>query len=393
MHRIEHSLPWSTPGTERRLTLFAFGQGPRKAYIQAALHADELPGMRVAAELRWRLAELEEAGRLLGRVELVPVANPIGLAQVIQGTHQGRFDFASGRNFNRDFPDLASLVIPTIERHLGQDADHNARLLREAMVDALGQLPPPASLWRACNACCCATPARPTWCSTCTATSNRCSCCTPFPRCGPRCGLAAHLRARVALLAEDSGGFSFDEACAGPWLKLAAALPGHPIPQACVAATLELGGMAETEPDRARHSAEAILAFLARDGFIDGEWPDEPEQDCPPCPSPAPNTPMPRTPASSATCSRWARRYPRATHCSKSSTPFRPAKRGTGEHHRHPLCAGTPALRPARALAGQGRRLVAHPQRPPAERLGLPGIRRHRIHSPTRPPDRIQRPP
>ncbi|BBP83782.1 MULTISPECIES: succinylglutamate desuccinylase/aspartoacylase family protein [unclassified Pseudomonas] len=285
MHRIEHSLPWSTPGTERRLTLFAFGQGPRKAYIQAALHADELPGMRVAAELRWRLAELEEAGRLLGRVELVPVANPIGLAQVIQGTHQGRFDFASGRNFNRDFPDLASLVIPTIERHLGQDADHNARLLREAMVDALVQLPPPASPLEGLQ--------RLLLRHACTADLVLDLHCDfesvlllyALPQVWPALrGLAAHLRARVALLAEDSGGFSFDEACAGPWLKLAAALPGHPIPQACVAATLELGGMADTEPDRARHSAEAILAFLAREGFIEGEWPDEPELDCPALP-------------------------------------------------------------------------------------------------------------
>ena len=46
MQRIDHPLPWGCPGTERRLSVFRFGHGPCKAYIQASLHADELPGMR-----------------------------------------------------------------------------------------------------------------------------------------------------------------------------------------------------------------------------------------------------------------------------------------------------------------------------------------------------------
>ena len=115
MEHIQHLLPWSTAGTERRLSVFRFGSGPRKAYIQAALHADELPGMRVAVELKQRLLELEQQGRLNGVIELVPVANPIGLGQMFQATHQGRFDLASGQNFNRDFPALAELVAPQLE--------------------------------------------------------------------------------------------------------------------------------------------------------------------------------------------------------------------------------------------------------------------------------------
>lgn len=35
-----------------------------QVYIQASLHADELPGMLVAWHLKQRLAELEAAGRL-----------------------------------------------------------------------------------------------------------------------------------------------------------------------------------------------------------------------------------------------------------------------------------------------------------------------------------------
>lgn len=285
MQRIEHPLPWSTPGSERHLTVFEFGQGPRKAYIQAALHADELPGMRVAVELHRRLAELEEAGRLLGRVELVPVANPIGLAQVLQGAHLGRFDFVSGRNFNRDFPDLASLITPTIEPHLSEDAAHNIQLLRTAMVRALDQLPPATFPLEGLQ--------RLLLGHACTADLVLDLHCDfesvlllyTLPQLWPRLrGLAAHLGAQVALLAEDSGGLSFDEACAAPWLKLAAAFPAAAIPQACLATTLELGGMADTEPQRATQNAAAILAFLARQGFIDGEWPAEPDHHCPALP-------------------------------------------------------------------------------------------------------------
>lgn len=34
MEHIEYLLPWSASGTERRLSLFRFGSGPRKAYIK-----------------------------------------------------------------------------------------------------------------------------------------------------------------------------------------------------------------------------------------------------------------------------------------------------------------------------------------------------------------------
>lgn len=52
MQRIDHNLPWGNLGTQRTLSVFRFGQGERKAYIQASLHADELPGMRTAWELK-----------------------------------------------------------------------------------------------------------------------------------------------------------------------------------------------------------------------------------------------------------------------------------------------------------------------------------------------------
>jgi predicted deacylase len=85
--------------------------------------------------------------------------------------------------------------------------------------------------------------------------------------------LAAHLNVRVGLLAEDSGGSSFDEACSLPWLRLARQFPQAQIPLACLATTIELGGQADTGRTQAEAHAEGILAFLAEQGLIKGQWP------------------------------------------------------------------------------------------------------------------------
>jgi uncharacterized protein len=74
------------------------------AYLQAALHADEPPGVAVIHELATLLERAEAEGRLEENVTLVPYANPIGLTQIIDGRHLGRFHLASGTNFNRAFP-------------------------------------------------------------------------------------------------------------------------------------------------------------------------------------------------------------------------------------------------------------------------------------------------
>ncbi|WP_407315788.1 succinylglutamate desuccinylase/aspartoacylase family protein [Pseudomonas sp. nanlin1] len=274
MQRIDHTLPWSPLGTERHLSVFRFGAGERKAYIQASLHADELPGMRTAWELKKQLGALEAAGALKGVIELVPVANPLGLGQLLQGAHQGRFEFASGKNFNRDFVELSEPVAQALQGKLGDDPHANIRLIRLAMVDALAALPAPGSalqglqrllLGHACDADvvldlhCDAEAALHMY---------------ALPQHWPQWrSLAAHLNMRVGLLAEESGGSSFDEACSAPWLRLARQFPDAQIPLACLATTLELGGQADTGPAEAQAHARGILAFLAEQGLLEGEWP------------------------------------------------------------------------------------------------------------------------
>ena len=78
--------------------------GRAGAYLQAALHAEEQPGVAVIHELARLLDKAEREGRLLRDITLVPFANPIGLHQVVDGRVMGRFHLGSGTNFNRAFP-------------------------------------------------------------------------------------------------------------------------------------------------------------------------------------------------------------------------------------------------------------------------------------------------
>ena len=281
MQHIQHVLPWSASGTERTLSVFRFGAGPRKAYIQASLHADELPGMRVAVELKRRLRELEAQGRLDGVIELVPMANPIGIGQMFQATHQGRFEFNSGKNFNRDFPALGAAVAERVAGQLGSDAEANVALIRQAMGQVLDQLPAPTSQLQALH--------RLLLRHACEADITLDLHCDfeasihlyALPQHWPQWqSLAARLKAGVALLCEDSGGSSFDESCSSPWLRLAKAFPEAAIPPANRATTLELGCMGDTRVDQAQANCEAILGFLAEQGFIGGHWPAAPDECC-----------------------------------------------------------------------------------------------------------------
>src|SRR6188472_2373851 len=109
MRRESFALPQVAPGTRRELEVWRFGTpGARpKAYLQAGLHADELPGMLVLRRLAGLLSEKAARGEIRGEVVVVPVANPIGLAQHAHGYLRGRVESGASANFNRGYADLA----------------------------------------------------------------------------------------------------------------------------------------------------------------------------------------------------------------------------------------------------------------------------------------------
>ena len=274
-------------GTRRELLSLHFGTpgSGEKIYIQASLHADEVPGMLVAQYLRKRLAAHDAAGRIRGEIVLVPVANPIGLAQSLAHSASGRFDFHSGENFNRNYPDLTLALIARVEGKLNQDPAHNRLEIRHAMQAELAELvciDELASLRRTLLQLAvdadvvldlhCDFEAVPHMY-------------VGTPLWAEAEPLARFLRAEAVLLATRSGGNPFDEACAKTWWELAAHFEGKfPIPLACFATTIELRGVKDVTHAFAEQDAAAIESFLIHRGALLGD----PVVLPPPCCAPTP---------------------------------------------------------------------------------------------------------
>lgn len=272
MKTVRHALLPASPGFQVELVSLHYGpHGPGlpKATIQASLHADEVPGMLVAWHLRRLLGELEAADRLQGEVVLVPAANPLGLQQRLLHGAVGRFDLASGENFNRNYANLLEPVAHAVTGKLGPNEAHNVAVVRAALRDAIAALPaatPLETLRRTllglaadadvvldlhCDgeALLHFYTATPLW---------------------PQAGLLARcIGAELVLLAERSGGDPFDEACSMLWPDLANKLgPAFPLPPACLSVTIELRGEADVAHAHAERDARGILAYLAARGFV-----------------------------------------------------------------------------------------------------------------------------
>ena len=264
------TLPAAGPGTARRLTVlrFAGSQPGPKAYVQAAVHADEVPALLVAQHLRERLSALDAAGQLIGEIILVPYANPIGLTQFLQGWHLGRYELDSGANFNRGYPDLFEPVAAEIADHLTADAASNVALIRKALRAALpseqSNVENTALKQHLYALSCDADVVLDLHCDY-EATMHLYIGTPLWPAAAD---LAACLQSPVNLLAEDSGGEAFDEANSRIWWRLAKHFPQHPIPPACCAVTVELRGDRNVSDALAAQDADGLIAFLTGRGFI-----------------------------------------------------------------------------------------------------------------------------
>lgn len=270
------TLPPASPGNNRTLKVIRYtpqgsAAGP-KVYIQAGLHADEAPGYLVAHHLSTLLDQAEVNGEII----LVPAANPIGLSQWRDELLHGRFAFANSINFNRSHLDLVEAVGKKIEGKLTDDGQENVALIRAAFRECVAQTNPQDEaeslkkqlLSMACDADIvldlhCDHQAlvhiymgTPLW---------------PAAQ-----DLSAQMGADVTLLAENSGGNPFDEACSRLWWDLAAQFPEKPIPPACFSVTIELRGVADTDPEVVSNDARNIFSFLQRRGIVGGSAPELP---------------------------------------------------------------------------------------------------------------------
>jgi len=268
------------PGTARQIHSFHFGpqQAGKKVYIQASLHADELPGMLVAWHLKQRLAELENAGLLLGEIILVPVANPIGQEQVVMDMPLGRYDLESRENFNRAFINLSQQVGDEVEPLLNDDAAHNLQLIRASLQQALANQVPTTQLRSQRLAlqrlACQADMVLDLHCDF-EAVAHLYTTPEAWERVEP---LARYLGTEASLLSSDSGGQSFDECFSLFWLQLQQRFGERfPIPQGAFAVTIEHRGVLDVTHDIAAQDCQALLHYLTHFGVIAGEAPALPE--------------------------------------------------------------------------------------------------------------------
>ncbi|MEO8600012.1 MAG: succinylglutamate desuccinylase/aspartoacylase family protein [bacterium] len=288
--RINQSpLPTGSANCQYSLTSFHYGQaGGKKVYLQASLHADELPGMLVLHHLRPMLAQAEAEGRLQCEIVVVPVANPIGLGQTFMHDQMGRFDFASGTNFNRSFPDLSDRLIALLADSLGDDAQRNVQLIRTGIRQLL-------------DAAECRTPLDAMRIGLMRLAHDadivldlHCDCeavlhiYASSDHVAEAELLGRYLRARVILIADAIGGACFDEMLFKPWLRLRDHFGAQfPVLQPCFASTVELRGEQDVSHQFASTDAHGIYHFLCSSGMIadvTSVTSDAPEAVCVPTP-------------------------------------------------------------------------------------------------------------
>jgi uncharacterized protein len=279
MRAHRHPLLNGPLGTAREVVSFHYGPADsgRKVYVQASLHADELPGMLVAHHLRQRLLALEAQGALRGEVVVVPVANPIGMAQSVLHHPQGRFELTSGENFNRHYAALLAPALKRVEGALGDDEAGNTRVIRGALREAVAEVVAGtelASLRKTLLGLACDAEVVLDLHCDCESVLHLYTGTPLWPQAEP---LARCLGAQATLLATESGDNPFDEACSQTWWQLAEHFKGrHPVAMGCLSVTVELRGEVEVSHPQAERDADGLIAFLQHRGIVAGEAPPLP---------------------------------------------------------------------------------------------------------------------
>jgi predicted deacylase len=268
------ALPSMTPGTGRSLVVHRFGKaGARpKAYLQAAIHANELPGAMALHHLLPMLVEAGRRARIRGSLVVVPTVNPIGLAQLVGNNHLGRYDFLGRDNFNRNWLDLAGAVAGRVGDRLGTDPAANVALIRQAALEALQVMRPANELQTLrvevlklsidadivldlhcdMNAALHLFISRQDW-----------------P--GPARELAADIGAEATLYNDPfPEALTFSGVNSALWPRLSGRFPQARIPQACLAATVEYRGQHDVNHRLGEADARNLYRFLARRGVLAG---------------------------------------------------------------------------------------------------------------------------
>jgi hypothetical protein len=263
---VDFILPWSMPGSEMKIRHFRYGipgSSPR-IYLQASIHADEIPGMLVLHHLMRLLDTADRARHIRGELIIVPAANPLGLSQWAFGQQQGRFESKNGINFNRDYPDLNEVLVEEMKNQLNDEAAENREMIRQSALNELGKIQPrtpvEAMKHHLLSEGLQSDYVLDLHCDD-TALLHLYTTPASWPEFSD---LASQLRTELVLLESISGGNPFDEACSRPWSDLVKSYPKHPILQGCHATTIELRGIHDVDQELASADAANLFRFLQR---------------------------------------------------------------------------------------------------------------------------------
>lgn len=268
-------LPSMTPGSAgRRIAVHRFGRaGARpKAYLQAAIHANELPGAMALHHLLPMLVQADRRGRIKGEVIVVPTVNPIGLSQLAGNNHLGRYDFLGRDNFNRNWIDLAGAVCERVEGRLGRSAGDNIAAIRAAALAALAAMKPMNELQtlrvEVLKLSIDADIALDLHCDN-EALLHLFISRRDWP--GAAGVLAADIGAQATLYNDPyPEHLTFSGVNSALWARLAQRFPAANIPQACLSATIEYRGQHDVSHALGEADANNLYRFLVRRGAIAG---------------------------------------------------------------------------------------------------------------------------
>nr|WP_315247006.1 succinylglutamate desuccinylase/aspartoacylase family protein [uncultured Albidiferax sp.] len=266
-------LPSLAPGNSHFLQKHVFtGSGTdRSAYVHAGLHADETPGLLVVQHLLRLLHDLDQQGRLLGEVVVVPYANPIGMAQKIFGVLGGRFYLENGENFNRNFPCIAADFQQALGQQMFAKNDISAfKKAFQALLPVRPLDPVAATKWALLEEAFRHDIVLDLHCDT----SGVVHIYAPCDQRQRAMALAGAVGARALVLESDVGGKPFDESYLLPWKALHSADLVDEAHQG-FSCTIELRGQSDVNDATARRDALGIIDFLATEGLL---MPDRPPQ-------------------------------------------------------------------------------------------------------------------
>lgn len=262
-HTIEQiALKAPSPGTQRFLVVHKFNNGTPgpKVYIQAALHADEWPGLLTLQHLLEQLIVLEKENNIRGEIVIVPFANPIGLDQKINGCVLGRHSFSAEGNFNRYWPDFSETV-----RKLTTETSATVGTIKQGLIEAAKNLPSNTPLEQLkavlIGQSIDADIVLELHCDS-EAIMHIFS---NYRHKEQSETLAKCISSPLVLLEDTLIGSPFDVAHIQPWIEAEKAN----IPFACFAATIELRGFVDVSDELAAKDAIGILKFLTNQKSLD----------------------------------------------------------------------------------------------------------------------------